>query len=116
MAALRKVARPRSYREDKAYTPIAALGIGIVMFALAVGALAGLYVGDVFAGTAPDPEQSRGVVGAIDAWRRPVAFFGISLLMTSVVVVLRRITQTLRYERDEALKTYLPALLSKGGN
>ncbi len=116
MATLRRVSSPRKYWEDKAYAPIAALGLGAVMFALALGAVLGLYVGDLFAGEAGDPQQSQGVVAAWDKLTRPIMFFGASLLMTAVVVVLRRIRKTIEFERGEAMKTHLPTLLTRGGS
>lgn len=43
-------------------------------------------------------------------------FFGASLLMTAVVVLLLRIVKTIKV-RGEAMQTYVPALLNyQGGN
>lgn len=86
-----------------------------VMFALAVGAVVGLYTGDLFGGQAADPSQHRGVIDAANTWRQQVQLFGAALLMTSVVITLRRIVKTIHFDRGEAFKTHLPTLLQTGG-
>jgi hypothetical protein len=49
-------------------------------------------------------------------WRQQVQLFGAALLITSVVITLRRIVKTIRFDRGEAFKTHLPTLLQTGGN
>lgn len=112
MATLRHVAPRRSYWEDTAYPTIAAFGLMVVMFSLAVGAVIGLYIGDLFAGQAADPARSQGVIESTGAWNPAVLFFGASMLMTAVVVTLRRIIKTIGV-RGEAMQKHLPTLFSQ---
>lgn len=106
--------RDADYWEDKAYAPVAAVGLIAVMAALAVAIALGFYVGDIFADLGDPENQTRqGVVGAFDKWVRPLMFLGASLLMTAVVIVLRRIRKTLLFEQREAFISSLPVLLSR---
>lgn len=114
MATLRSIDSARRYPEDRAYRPIAALGLMAVMASLVVGAVVGLYAGDFWAQGAAARAADRvrqGVISATGAWNPALLLFGISLLMTTVVVVLRRIVKTIG-ARGETMSTYLPALLT----
>lgn len=113
---LRTIER-RNYPEDRIYPVVTLLGLGAVMLSLAVGAVIGLYQGDFFAQSASARAADsvrQGVVAATGAWNPFVLFFGIALLMTAVVVVLRRIVKTIRVELAGSMVTHLPQLLTPG--
>lgn len=101
---------------DKAYAPIAVLGLMTVMFSLVVGIVVGLKTGDLWGSPAAGDAVRRGVIEAAGAWNPAVLFVGASLLMTAVVVLLLRIVKTIKTLGD-AMQTHLPALLNyQGGN
>lgn len=116
MSSIRSIGTTPRYWEDRVYWPVALLGLMAVMLSLAVGAIAGLYIGDIFApgGDAAADQVRRGVAESTGAWNTAVLFFGASMLMTAVLVVLRRIIKTIRY-RGEAMQAHLPTLFTTLG-
>lgn len=103
----------KKYWEDKVYIVVAALGLSSVGLALVIGIVLGLYTGDLIGGSATDSQQSQGIIAGWDKVVKPIMFSGIALLMTAVVLVLRTIMKTIKYE---GAARYLPLLLTnKGG-
>lgn len=100
-------------RRDHVYLLLAAVGLMIVMASLLVGVVVAGEVGDLFAQDAAaraHDTDTLGTIQATSAWNPPLLQLGISLLMTSVVVVLLRIIQTIRM-RGAAMAAALPVLL-----
>lgn len=102
----------KKYWEDKASISVAVVGLGTVMLALIIGIVLGFYSGDLFGGQATDPQQSRGVIAAWDKITKPAMFSGAALLMTAVLLVLRRIIKTIKFE---GAARFLPLLFAKKG-
>lgn len=102
----------KKYWEDEASVAVAAIGLGSVMLALIIGIVLGFYTGDLFGGQATDPQQSQGVIAAWDKITKPVMFSGAALLMTAVLLVLRRIIKTIKFE---GAAKFLPLLFAKTG-
>ncbi|MEX2586692.1 MAG: hypothetical protein WD602_01690 [Actinomycetota bacterium] len=102
------------YADPEDSTFVAFLGILAVMFSLAMGVVVAVKTGDLWAQDAAARAADKvraGQIGAIQAWNPAVLLFGISLLMTSVVLVLRRIIKTIQ-ARGEAMVANLPRLIS----
>lgn len=117
MATSRDTLDAQGLLEDRVYQPIAIVGIVAVMASLAVGAVTGLYQGDFWAQEAAVRQADtvrRGVIASTGAWNPSLLFFGISMLMTSVAVVLLRVRKTIQ-ARGEAMVDYLPALVARQG-
>lgn len=100
--------------QDKAYGPIAVLGLMTVMFSLVVGIVVGVKAGDLWGPAGAGDAVRRGVIEAAGAWNSALLFFGASLLMTAVVVLLLRIIKTIKV-RGGAMQAHLPVLLDHQG-
>ncbi|MBW3578029.1 MAG: hypothetical protein KY462_09900 [Actinobacteria bacterium] len=100
--------------DDYAYLWVAALGVATVMASLVVGIALGYEAGDLFAQDAAARAAdtgSQGSIAAAAAWNPALMLTGASLLMVSVVVVLRRIITTIRM-RGRSMAATLPGLLT----
>jgi hypothetical protein len=91
----------------------------IVMASLAIGigvaGTAGNFWAQDAAARAADQVRA-GRIASTGAWNTVLVLFGISLLMTSVVVVLQRVIGSIK-KRGETTSSYLPVLLHRtGGN
>jgi hypothetical protein len=106
----------RAHYQDFGYLVLAALGLGAVLGAGVIGMVVGAKTGTFWSQPAAARAADRlhaGQIGAVGAWNPMLLFVGISLLMTTVVVVLRRVITTIR-ARGETLVSSLPGLIPGG--
>lgn len=111
--ALSRLDHPE-FAESQDSTFVAVLGIMVVMFSLGIGVVVAVKTGDFWAQDAAARAADNvraGQIRAMGAWNPALLLFGISMLMTSVVLVLRQIIKTIK-ARGEAMATYLPRLFS----
>lgn len=104
----------RSWTNHTIYLVIAGVGLTAIMASLVVGLVLAFETGDLFAQDAAAraaDADTRGTIAAFAAWNPLVTLTGISLLMTSVVVVLREIISTIGM-RGRAMTATLPGLLT----
>lgn len=103
----------KKYWEDNALIVVLVLALSGVVLALIIGVVLALYTGDLFGHQATDPQQSQGVIAGWGRLIKPIMFSGVSLLMMAVVLTLRRVMKTIKFE---GAARYLPLLLThKGG-
>lgn len=75
------------------WLPMLVMGLMAVGVGLAAGSLAGLEIGDFFAGDTPDA-LGRGQATA--AWASGVTFLGMAFILSSITMVLVNILRTIR--------------------